>query len=125
MPRSLPGDTTALTLPAVSRSCTSNDGRHGNGSAVRKAAPASDPRRGFGAASCGRRPLESTSDEVLRHAVDAAGMDLADRRVFVVDGTAWARLQGLVAAQPAGTGNDAIQGLVYARFGLDTFHPGS
>ena len=43
---------------------------------------------------------ESTSDYVLRHAVEAAEMDLADRRVFVVDDTAWAELQELISAQP-------------------------
>jgi uncharacterized protein (DUF1778 family) len=43
---------------------------------------------------------ESTSDYVLRHAVEAAEMDLADRRVFVIDDAAWAELQALVSAQP-------------------------
>ena len=43
---------------------------------------------------------ESTSDYVLRHAVEAAEMDLADRRVFVVDDTAWTELQQLISAQP-------------------------
>jgi len=43
---------------------------------------------------------ESTSDYVLRHAVEAAEMDLADRRVFVVDDAAWAELQALVSTQP-------------------------
>ncbi|MGO9558362.1 MAG: DUF1778 domain-containing protein [Acidimicrobiales bacterium] len=43
---------------------------------------------------------ESTSDYVLRHAVEAAETDLADRRVFVVDEVAWAQLQDLVSAQP-------------------------
>ena len=43
---------------------------------------------------------ESTSDYVLRHAVVAAEMDLADRRVFVVDDTAWTELQLLISAQP-------------------------
>jgi uncharacterized protein (DUF1778 family) len=40
---------------------------------------------------------ESTSDYVLRHAVEAAEMDLADRRVFAVDERAWADLQVLVS----------------------------
>ena len=43
---------------------------------------------------------ESTSDYVLRHAVEAAEMDLADRRVFVVDDTAWTELRLLISAQP-------------------------
>jgi uncharacterized protein (DUF1778 family) len=41
---------------------------------------------------------ESASDYVLRHAVEAAEIDLADRRVFVVDDAAWAELQALVSA---------------------------
>jgi uncharacterized protein (DUF1778 family) len=45
---------------------------------------------------------ESIGDYVLRHAVEAAEMDLADRRVFVVDDAAWAELQALVSAQPSG-----------------------
>ena len=40
---------------------------------------------------------ESTSDYVLRNAVAAAETDLADRRVFVADETAWGELQGLVS----------------------------
>ena len=44
---------------------------------------------------------ESTSDYVLRHAVNAAEMDLADRRVFVVDDAAWTELQALVSSPPA------------------------
>lgn len=43
---------------------------------------------------------ESTSDYVLRHAVEAAEMDLADRRVFVVDDAAWTELQALISARP-------------------------
>lgn len=43
---------------------------------------------------------ESTSDYVLRHAVEAAEMDLADRRVFIVDDAAWTELQALVSAPP-------------------------
>ncbi len=43
---------------------------------------------------------ESASDYVLRHAVEAAEMDLADRRVFVVDDGAWDELQALVSAPP-------------------------
>jgi len=41
---------------------------------------------------------ESASDYVLRHAVEAAEMDLADRRVFMVDDAAWTELQALVSA---------------------------
>jgi uncharacterized protein (DUF1778 family) len=44
---------------------------------------------------------ESTSDYVLRHAVEAAEIDLADRRVFVVDDAAWTELQGLLSAAPS------------------------
>jgi uncharacterized protein (DUF1778 family) len=43
---------------------------------------------------------ESASDYVLRHAVEAAEMDLADRRVFMVDDSAWSELQALVSAPP-------------------------
>jgi uncharacterized protein (DUF1778 family) len=46
---------------------------------------------------------ESASDYVLRHAVIAAEMDLADRRVFVVDDAAWASLQQLLSAPPETT----------------------
>ncbi len=44
---------------------------------------------------------ESTSDYVLRHAVEAAELDLADRRVFVVGDTAWSELQSLLSAAPS------------------------
>lgn len=44
---------------------------------------------------------ESVSDYVLRHAVEAAEMDLADRRVFVVDDAAWNELQAVISATPA------------------------
>ena len=44
---------------------------------------------------------ESTNDFVLRHAVEAAEMELADRRVFVVDDAAWGKLQDLLSAPPA------------------------
>jgi uncharacterized protein (DUF1778 family) len=43
---------------------------------------------------------ESANDFVLRHAVEAAEMELADRRVFVVDDAAWNRLQDLLSAPP-------------------------
>jgi uncharacterized protein (DUF1778 family) len=41
---------------------------------------------------------ESTSDYVLRHAVEAAEIDLADRRVFALDDAAWNELQALLSA---------------------------
>jgi uncharacterized protein (DUF1778 family) len=41
---------------------------------------------------------ESASEYVLRHAVEAAEADLADRRVFVVDDAAWQELQALLSA---------------------------
>jgi uncharacterized protein (DUF1778 family) len=44
---------------------------------------------------------ESTNDYVLRHAVEAAEMELADRRVFVVDDAAWGELQALLSEPPA------------------------
>jgi uncharacterized protein (DUF1778 family) len=44
---------------------------------------------------------ESANDFVLRHAVEAAEMELADRRAFVVDDAAWSRLQDLLSAPPA------------------------
>ncbi|MBV8984829.1 MAG: DUF1778 domain-containing protein [Acidimicrobiia bacterium] len=36
---------------------------------------------------------EAVSDYVLRHAVEAAETDLADRRVFALDDADWTRLQ--------------------------------
>ncbi len=44
---------------------------------------------------------ESTSDYVLRHAVEAAELDLADRRVFALDDAAWNELQSLLSATPS------------------------
>jgi uncharacterized protein (DUF1778 family) len=44
---------------------------------------------------------ESANDYVLRHAVEAAEMDLADRRVFVLDDGAWTELQKLLSDPPA------------------------
>jgi uncharacterized protein (DUF1778 family) len=41
---------------------------------------------------------ESASEYVLRNAVVAAEMDLADRRVFVVSEEAWQELQDLLSA---------------------------
>jgi uncharacterized protein (DUF1778 family) len=43
---------------------------------------------------------EAVSDYVLRHAVEAAEMDLADRRVFVLDDAAWERLQEALTRPP-------------------------
>ncbi len=39
---------------------------------------------------------ESLNEYVVRHAVEAAHMDLADRRVFVVDDGDWAALQEIL-----------------------------
>jgi uncharacterized protein (DUF1778 family) len=44
---------------------------------------------------------ESTCDYVLRHAVQAAEYDLADRRVFALDDAAWEELQVLLSATPS------------------------
>lgn len=44
---------------------------------------------------------ESTTDYVLRHAVEAAEVDLADRRVFVASDAAWDALQSLISAPPS------------------------
>ncbi|MGH8910413.1 MAG: DUF1778 domain-containing protein [Egibacteraceae bacterium] len=43
---------------------------------------------------------ESMSDYVLRHAVEAAEVDLADRRVFVVDDETWNELQQTLDRPP-------------------------
>jgi uncharacterized protein (DUF1778 family) len=39
---------------------------------------------------------ESMSEYVLRHAIEAAEMDLADRRLFVVDDDTWNELQAVL-----------------------------
>jgi uncharacterized protein (DUF1778 family) len=44
---------------------------------------------------------ESKSDYVLRHAVEAAELDLADRRVFALDEAAWGKLQDLLSKAPS------------------------
>jgi uncharacterized protein (DUF1778 family) len=44
---------------------------------------------------------ESTNEFVLRHAVEAAETELADRRVFAADDAAWSQLQELLSAPPA------------------------
>jgi uncharacterized protein (DUF1778 family) len=43
---------------------------------------------------------ESLNEYVVRHAVEAAHSDLADRRVLVVDAAAWAELQALLDRPP-------------------------
>jgi uncharacterized protein (DUF1778 family) len=43
---------------------------------------------------------EPVSDYVLRHAVEAAETDLADRRVFMLEDKAWRRLQQTLDGQP-------------------------
>jgi len=43
---------------------------------------------------------EAVSDYVLRHAVEAAETDLADRRVFVLGDKAWRRLQDTLNRPP-------------------------
>lgn len=43
---------------------------------------------------------EAVSEYVLRHAVEAAETDLADRRVFVLDDEAWRRLQDALDRPP-------------------------
>ena len=52
-----------------------------------------------------RRVLETTGESlnefVVRHAVEAAHNDLADRRVFPVDDAAWTELQALLDRPPA------------------------
>ena len=51
-----------------------------------------------------RRVLDSTGESlneyVVRHAVEAAQDELADRRVFVVDDAAWVELQELLDRPP-------------------------
>lgn len=44
---------------------------------------------------------ESANDFVVRNAVEAAETELADRRVFVVDDSAWEELQELLSRPPA------------------------
>ena len=44
---------------------------------------------------------ESANDFVLRHAVEAAEMELADRRAFVADDQAWTELQEMLSREPA------------------------
>lgn len=44
---------------------------------------------------------ESLNDYVVRHAIQAAETDLADRRVFVLDDAAWTDLQTLLDSPPS------------------------
>jgi uncharacterized protein (DUF1778 family) len=44
---------------------------------------------------------ESLNEYVVRHAVQAAETDLADRRVFVLDDPAWTELQALLDRPPS------------------------
>ncbi len=44
---------------------------------------------------------ESLNEYVVRHAVQAAETDLADRRVFVLDDAAWTDLQALLDRPPS------------------------
>jgi uncharacterized protein (DUF1778 family) len=44
---------------------------------------------------------ESAHDFVVRHAVEAAEVELADRRVFVIVDDAWTQLLGLLLTPPA------------------------
>jgi uncharacterized protein (DUF1778 family) len=43
---------------------------------------------------------ETVTDYVVRHAVEAAEIDLADRRLFIVDDPAWNELQAIMSSQP-------------------------
>lgn len=43
---------------------------------------------------------ESLSEYVVRHAVEAAAQELADRRVFVLDDAAWEALEALLDRPP-------------------------
>ena len=44
---------------------------------------------------------ESANDFIVRHAVEAAEMELADRRVFVLDDVGWDEMQALLSRPPA------------------------
>ena len=44
---------------------------------------------------------ESANDFIVRHAVEAAEMELADRRVFDLDDVGWDELQSLLSRPPA------------------------
>lgn len=51
-----------------------------------------------------RRVLEATGESlneyVVRHVLDAACQDLADRRVFLVDAAGWDELQAMLDRPP-------------------------
>lgn len=51
-----------------------------------------------------RRVLEATGESlnefVVRHAIEAAHTELADRRVFAIDAAAWAELQAVLDRPP-------------------------
>ena len=51
-----------------------------------------------------RRVLEATGESlnefVVRHAIEAAHTELADRRVFAIDDDAWAELQAVLDRPP-------------------------
>ena len=53
-------------------------------------------RRGTGPPSTGK----SLNEYVVRHAVEAAETDLADRRVFAVDDAAWSEFEALLSRPP-------------------------
>lgn len=44
---------------------------------------------------------EQLSEYVVRHVVEAAETDLADRRVFLLEDAAWIELQARLSASPA------------------------
>jgi uncharacterized protein (DUF1778 family) len=44
---------------------------------------------------------ESANEFVVRHAVEAAQTELADRRAFVAEDSAWNELQELLSRSPA------------------------
>lgn len=43
---------------------------------------------------------ESLNEYVVRHAVEAAETDLADRRVFAIDDAAWSEFEALLSRPP-------------------------
>lgn len=61
-----------------------------------------------------RRVLEATGESlneyVVRHAIEAAAVDLADRRVFTLETSAWNELQRLLDRPP--TPNPALADLL-------------
>ena len=61
---------------------------------------AGDPRAGRSRSSVLDLTGESLNEYVVRHAVEAAHEDLADRRVFVVDEAAWTSFQAVLDRPP-------------------------